>query len=337
MDLVLHLCDEYFLDKVWAKLVPLSAFSTSPEFFTALNSSSPILPLVTSASKWSQFVAHLPHPPLAPQDIASIYESASTSQAITAVSAWPRDYIPRQLLSLCVLTLFGIHALYFIFAGLSYKYIFNHDMMRHPRFLKNQVKLEIQSSLRAFPSLLILMLPLFQAEVMGYSKLYKGLDTYGYTYLFLSVPMFLLFTDYCIYWIHRWLHIPFLYKMLHKPHHKWIVPTPFASHAFHPLDGYAQSLPYHLFIFLFPMHRGVYLVLFVFVNCWTILIHDSDMITGHPLEKVINGPAHHTLHHLYFTVNYGQYFTWADRVGGSYRHPESSLDPLLEIQDTKTE
>jgi lathosterol oxidase len=74
------------------------------------------------------------------------------------------------------------------------------------------------------------------------------------------------------------------------------------------------------------------------------------MITGHPLENVINGPAHHTLHHLYFTVNYGQvcfyplpphsisdscpmqYFTWADRAGGSYRHPESSLDPALEIQ-----
>jgi lathosterol oxidase len=78
------------------------------------------------------------------------------------------------------------------------------------------------------------------------------------------------------------------------------------------------------------------------------------MVTGHALEKVINGPAHHTLHHLYFTVNYGQvritvyvflvvyplmplsphtqYFTWADRVGGSYRQPESSLDPMLEIK-----
>jgi Delta7-sterol 5-desaturase len=78
------------------------------------------------------------------------------------------------------------------------------------------------------------------------------------------------------------------------------------------------------------------------------------MITGHPLEAIINGPAHHTLHHLYFTVNYGQvnniyffpsfsnqnfnrmmwgtqYFTWADRVGKSYRKPESSLDPLLEV------
>lgn len=30
------------------------------------------------------------------------------------------------------------------------------------------------------------------------------------------------------------------------------------------------------------------------------------MITGLPLERIINGPAHHTLHHLYFTCNYGQ-------------------------------
>ena len=65
-------------------------------------------------------------------------------------------------------------------------------------------------------------------------------------------------------------------------------------------------MPYHLFIFLFPLQRYLYLGLFVFVNFWAIFIHDSDMITGHPLETVINGPAHHTLHHLYFTVNYGQ-------------------------------
>ena len=56
------------------------------------------------------------------------------------------------------------------------------------------------------------------------------------------------------------------------------------------------------------------------------------MITGHPLEKIINGPAHHTLYHLYFTVNYGQYFTWADRFYNSYRHPDSKLDPLLEVK-----
>ena len=75
------------------------------------------------------------------------------------------------------------------------------------------------------------------------------------------------------------------------------------------------------------------------------------MITGHPLERIVNGPAHHTLHHLYFTVNYGQvclslsssstwrklttfvqYFTWADRMGKSYRQPAAELDPLLEVK-----
>lgn len=39
-------------------------------------------------------------------------------------------------------------------------------------------------------------------------------------------------------------HHPSIYKFVHKPHHKWIVPTPYAALAFHPVDGYAQSLPY---------------------------------------------------------------------------------------------
>lgn len=314
MDLVLRICDDYFLDRVWAKFIPLAS---------SLDSTSPVF---ASPSDWAPVNSSIP----------SLYaQEHGSQQPIYQMSAWPRDYLPRQLVSLSVITLLGIHVLYFLFAGLSYKFIFNHEMMRHPRFLKNQVRQEIHASLKAFPSMILLTLPWFQAEVMGYSRLYDGLDTYGYTYLVLSVPLFLLFTDYGIYWIHRWLHLPVFYKIFHKPHHKWIIPTPFASHAFHPVDGYLQSVPYHIYIFLFPLHRMLYLGLFVAVNFWSIFIHDSDMITGHALENVINGPAHHTLHHLYFTCNYGQYFTWADRVGKSYRHPDSALDPLLEVQTLK--
>ncbi|KAK7438046.1 c-5 sterol desaturase [Stygiomarasmius scandens] len=302
MDFLLDTCDSLFLDSVWATLVPASAF----------NSSVPVLPILAqSVDKWSwnHLVSHLPHPLLSPME--SIPNGTNSD-----VSAWPRDYIPRQIISLSVLTLIGIHLLYFIFAWTSYTFIFNHDMMKHPRFLKNQVRLEIQSSLKAFPVITLLTLPWFLGEVRGKSKLYTDIEAHGgWTYMVLSVPCFLLFTEYCIYWIHRWLHHPLLYKTLHKPHHKWIIPTPFASYAFHPIDGFLQSVPYHLFAFLFPLHRILYLVLFVLVNFWTIFIHDSDMITGHPLEKIINGPAHHTLHHIYFTVNYGQYFTWADRAG----------------------
>jgi len=180
MDLVLKISDDLLLDRVWAHLVPLSVFGTS------LNTTAKFLPLASSLSTWTRLVSHPPHPPLSHHDLASILDN---SQSQLSVSAWPRDYIPRQILSLSVLTLIGIHILYFLFAGLSFKYIFNHDMMRHPRFLKNQVRLEIKTSLRAFPVMTLLTLPWFQAEVMGYSMLYDGLDTYGYFYLFASVPL----------------------------------------------------------------------------------------------------------------------------------------------------
>lgn len=110
-----------------------------------------------------------------------------------------------------------------------------------------------------------------------------------------------------------------------------------------------------------PHHPA--LAVFIFVNAWSIFIHDSDMLTGHPFETIINGPAHHTLHHIYFTVNYGQYFTFSDKVrrrlffilppqqlirapflapplpqaGGSYRQPESHLDPIHEVERIERE
>lgn len=85
-----------------------------------------------------------------------------------------------------------------------------------------QVRKEIATSLRSFPGMLVLMLPFFLGEVRGATRLYNDVAKYGRTYLVLSVPLFLLFTDFCVYWIHRWLHVPALYKRFHKPHHKWI-------------------------------------------------------------------------------------------------------------------
>jgi lathosterol oxidase len=189
MDLVLKICDDLFLDNVWASLVPLSAFAASPEFISSVNSSSTFVPL-TTASKWTQFVANLPHPPIPASHIASY----TATQTLPHVSAWGRDYVPRQLFSLTAITLVGIHLLYFIIATFSYYFIFNHEMKRHPRFLKNQVRLEIMSSLKAFPGMMLLTLPWFQAEVMGYSKLYDGLDTYGYAYLIFSIPLYVAFS-----------------------------------------------------------------------------------------------------------------------------------------------
>ena len=175
----------------------------------------------------------------------------------------------------------------------------------------------------AFPIMAIFTVPWFLLEVRGYSKLYDTVDQGpGLWYNYLQFPLFFLFTDSAIYWIHRGLHHPRVYKYVHKPHHKWIMPTPFASHAFHPADGYAQGLPYHIFPFIFPLSKFAYVFLFVFVNIWTVLIHDGEYAHNSP---IINGAACHTMHHLYFNYNYGQYTTLWDRLGGSYRKPNDEL------------
>ena len=149
----------------------------------------------------------------------------------------------------------------------------------------------------------LLTAPCFWLELQGYSKLYDALeDGPGMWYDFLQFPLFILFTDCLVYFIHRGLHHPLVYKTLHKPHHKWIMPTPYASVAFHPVDGFLQSTPYHLFPFVFPLQKFAYLGLFVFVQIWTVFIHDGEYVSNSP---IVNGAACHTLHHLYFSYNFG--------------------------------
>ena len=218
--------------------------------------------------------------------------------------------------------IFGI-IVYFISATLSYIFIWDKTTVKHPKFLKNQISMEIAQTMQSMPVMSLLTTPFLVAEVRGYAKLYDGFADEPFPYYsILQFPLFIAFTDFCIYWIHRGLHHPSIYKTLHKPHHKWIMPSPFASHAFHPLDGWSQSVPYHLFPFIFPLQKVAYVLLFGFINFWTVLIHDGEYVANSP---VVNGAACHTMHHLYFNYNYGQFTTLWDRLGGSYRQPNEEL------------
>ena len=192
MDFLLSVFDNLILDKIWATLVPAAVFDQHAPW------NSTKFPTASSAgATWLSIVSHLPHP--SPDEFllrnaeGPLYQTPSFLSQFNSPpaipSAWPRSYIPRQILSVSVITLIGIHLLYFLFATLSYYLIFDHRMMKHPRFLKNQVRLEIISSLKAFPGITLLTLPFFQAEVMGYSKLYDDPKKYGWTYLVLSVPL----------------------------------------------------------------------------------------------------------------------------------------------------
>jgi len=230
-----------------------------------------------------------------------------------------RDYWVRQYFTINFLWTFGGWFLYFSMASLSYLFLFDKSLKQHKLYLPNQIQQEIAVAMKSIPVMAIPSSFIFLAEVRGWSKLYEPFEAYGgILYIIGTIPIYLFFTDTGIYWIHKFLHHPRLYGPIHKLHHKWIVSTPFASHAFHPVDGFLQSLPYHIYVFLIPLNKYVYLMLFFFVNMWTISIHDNVHIYA---GKILNGAEHHTVHHRQYYFNYGQYFTFWDRVCGTHKLP----------------
>ncbi|EYE97272.1 sterol desaturase family protein [Aspergillus ruber CBS 135680] len=308
MDIALEIWDTFIGDRLYSALLPtsLSSSITIPGFTNVANST------------LSLFGATQPF----------VYEPATQliylePSKYAYMSAWPRNNIYRQFLSFFLIVwIFGLIT-YFICASLSYIFIWDKSTVHHPKFLKNQIPMEIKQTMESMPIMSLLTAPFLVAEVRGYAKLYDSFsDEPFWGYSFIQFPLFIAFTDLCIYWIHRGLHHPLIYKTLHKPHHKWIMPSPFASHAFHPMDGWSQSVPYHLFPFIFPLQKLAYVFLFGFINLWTVLIHDGEYVANSP---VINGAACHTMHHLYFNYNYGQFTTLWDRMGGSYRKPNEEL------------
>jgi lathosterol oxidase len=251
-------------------------------------------------------------------------------------SGLARESLVRQIVSTYFVGWLGGSFVYYTFSTLDYFLLFDRRLERHKQFLPHQVRQEILSATWSLFVMAALSVPIWLLEVRGYSRLYTDVADYGLAYFFASILAFLLFTDTCIYWIHRWFHHPALYPYVHKEHHKWKVPTPYASIAFHPVDGWSQALPYHLFVMLFPMQRHLYLALFVFVQIWTVSIHDQVYFTNHTaLEPFVNGADHHTEHHLKFNYNYGQFFTFWDKLMGTYlaptdeciHVPEKSLKP----------
>jgi len=237
-------------------------------------------------------------------------------------STWAEDWWVRQCISLFVFVNLGAFLMYFALSTLSFYTTYDRSLMKDKKFLENQIAKEIAVTCKSIPLMSIPTIALFVAEIRGHSKLYTNIEDYGMGYFIASIGLFLFFTDMCIYFIHRGLHHPLVYKHFHKTHHRWILPTPFASHAFHPIDGFLQSSPYHMFVFLFPLQKWLYIGLFIFVNIWTVSIHDANYKVPKALQAIINGSAHHTDHHLFFNYNYGQFFTLWDRIGKSFRNPE---------------
>ena len=145
-------------------------------------------------------------------------------------------------------------------------------------------------------------------------------------YLIASFGVYLFFTETLIYWTHRALHHRVLYKWIHLKHHEFRKPIPFAGVSFNPIDSFLQALPHHLCALFLPIHVGIYLGMLTLVTIWAVLIHDrvSFVRWGGLLYT-----GHHTIHHHYNKYNFGQFFTFWDRWGGTYKSPHDDPERFL--------
>jgi Delta7-sterol 5-desaturase len=253
--------------------------------------------------------------------VNSYLDTTWAGEVLESAGLHHNDFIRAFALFWVLLVLGGV-ALYFSASGLSYLIIYilfpNQLLDEEDKAVKpGQVRSEIVTSLRGIPTVSALTATMYMVHWAGYGRLYHNVDDYGWPFLVGSIVGFLLFTDCLIFWIHYALHWKPLYERFHRTHHSFKYPTPFAAIAFDPFDGFAQSFPYHLYTLLFPFWNWAYLGMFIFVQVWTISIHDRVSFAG--LDGIINGSAHHRGHHFYYRFNYGQYTTLWDRLAGTYR------------------
>lgn len=166
----------------------------------------------------------------------------------------------------------------------------------------------------------------YYATAHELTGIYTDLSTYGWAYVVLTVPIYIVLQDAWFYWTHRAMHHPLLYKHFHRAHHLSTNPSPWAAYAFSPGEALVHAIFVPLTSLVVPAHPialGAFLVYMITRNVWGHLCLEllPRWFARHPLLGRHTTTTHHDLHHRRFTSNYGLYFTWWDRWMGT-EHPD---------------
>lgn len=226
---------------------------------------------------------------------------------------------------LTVLFFIIITARYFLVAGIFYfifykwfPHRFEARKINKRKYKKDQFSKEIKWSI--ISSLIFSVTAAFTVVMWqkGYTKVYENANLYGFWYLPVSLLTYMFLQETYYYWIHRWMHVPSVYKIVHKIHHDSKIASPFTAFSFHPIEALLQAIFLPLLLLLVPIHYYVIIVLLVIMSVSSVVNHlDIDIYPSNPnhfVNKYIIGGKHHARHHKYFKYNFGLYFTFWDRI-----------------------
>ncbi len=208
----------------------------------------------------------------------------------------------------------SFYLFFYIFAKKHYTHRKINFQLRRPGQSWKEIKWSALTSL-AFGVTGALLLLTWQK---GYTRIYNDFDDYGYIYLLFSLVAALLAHETYYYWLHRWMHRPKVFKIVHKVHHDSIVTSPWTSFSFHPLESILQAILVPVLVFILPLH---YTVVFLTLTLMTISATINHLnIEIYPKGTAENwfgkwfiGATHHSLHHAEYRTNYGLYFTFWDK------------------------
>jgi sterol desaturase/sphingolipid hydroxylase (fatty acid hydroxylase superfamily) len=134
--------------------------------------------------------------------------------------------------------------------------------------------------------------------------------------------------DFVQHVMHRIEHVahPKMYRISHKPHHKFTNPKLF--------DAFDGSVPDTTIMILVPLFITAHVVRTC--NVWTYmafgssyanwltLIHSEVTFPWEPTFRSLGlgTAADHHVHHKFFKYNFGHLFMWFDWIAGTYRNPK---------------
>ncbi len=161
-------------------------------------------------------------------------------------------------------------------------------------------------------------------EIRVHTQVYGPIAARGWVYFLVAFPMLFLVHDTYFYWMHRMIHQPKLFKLIHLEHHRSVNPSPWAAYAFSPWEAFLESLIFPIILFTIPLtvrHVIIFFLLSIMYNVYGHLGFELYPRSFHRtrIGRWVNTSVSHNQHHRYFRGNYGLYFLFWDRWMGTMR------------------
>ena len=199
---------------------------------------------------------------------------------------------------------------------------------------RDQAWMEIKYS--AFTSVIFAIAGslLFVLWQEGHTAVYTDWNKYHLLYLPFSLGAILFVHETYYYWLHRWMHYPKIYQLVHKKHHDSIETNSLTSFSFHPIESFFQAVILIPIILWIPLHVSVLLIFLIVMTISGTINHAGvevypSFFNKNWFTKWIIGATHHDIHHKRATFNYGLYFTFWDRwMGTEHRKFDEMFDTI---------